>query len=71
MIVCHCHAVSDRTIRELVRAGKTSFEAISAETGAATCCGGCARAVEQVIAEARASTRTSLPVLVQAALTTP
>lgn len=71
MIVCHCHAVSDRTIRELVRQGKTGLEAIGEATGAATCCGGCARTVEQVIVEARAGARVSLPVLVQAALTTP
>lgn len=69
MIVCHCHAVSDRTIVQLVRDGKTSLDAVSEATGATTCCGGCALAVEQIIEQARARGRVSLPVLVQAALT--
>jgi len=54
-----------------VREGKATLEAVSQATAAASCCGGCAAAVQQVIDEATVSARRSLPVLVQAALTTP
>jgi len=52
MIVCLCHAVSDRTLHRLAAAG-ASDEAIVRATGAGTGCGCCAPAVAQVLAEAR------------------
>ena len=49
MLVCHCHAVSDRTIREAVRAGACSMDAVCATSGAATGCGGCRELVECIV----------------------
>lgn len=41
MYVCICRAVSAKEIERVVAQGVTSFEGISSETGAATCCGTC------------------------------
>jgi bacterioferritin-associated ferredoxin len=54
MIVCLCHAVSDRTLRRLAASG-ASDEEVARATGAGTSCGCCAPAVAQVLAEARAA----------------
>jgi bacterioferritin-associated ferredoxin len=54
MIVCLCHAVSDRTLHRLAAAGASDEEIVRA-TGAGTGCGCCAPAVAQVLAEARAA----------------
>lgn len=51
MIVCHCRAVSDRTIRACARAGITTVEGIGQITGAATGCGGCEDLVCELIEE--------------------
>ena len=51
MIVCHCRAVSDRTIRACARAGVTTVEGVAQMTGAAMGCGGCAELVEDVLEE--------------------
>lgn len=51
MIVCHCRAVSDRTVRQSVLNGAVDVESVMAETGAGTCCGGCLVAVEELVAE--------------------
>jgi bacterioferritin-associated ferredoxin len=52
MIVCHCRAVSDRTLREALRNGAVDVTGVMAETGAGTCCGGCLVAVEELVVEA-------------------
>lgn len=49
MIVCHCHAINDRTIREVVRAGACSPRAVAKACGAGGGCGGCRHAVERII----------------------
>jgi len=51
VIVCHCRAVSDRTIRAAVREGASTLDEVSAETGASTCCGGCEPTVNRILAE--------------------
>jgi bacterioferritin-associated ferredoxin len=51
MIICHCRAVSDRTVRESLRKGAADIASVMAETGAGTCCGGCLVAVEELVAE--------------------
>jgi bacterioferritin-associated ferredoxin len=51
MLVCHCNAVTDRTIREAVRAGACSTAAVTALCGAATGCGGCRDLVERIVEE--------------------
>ena len=45
MVVCHCRAVNDSTIRELLDSGALSVEEIGTRCGAGTECGAC---VEQV-----------------------
>lgn len=49
MIVCHCNGVSDRTIRKAVREGAATLRDVGFACGAATCCGGCADAVRQIV----------------------
>jgi bacterioferritin-associated ferredoxin len=51
VIVCHCRAVSDRTIRACARAGVSSIEEVGQLTGAALGCGGCQDLVEQILCE--------------------
>ncbi len=51
MIVCHCRAVSDRTIRASIRDGASTLEAVSECTGAAQCCGGCEPTVADILDE--------------------
>ena len=51
MIVCHCRAVTDRTIRACIREGASTLDVISAETGASACCGGCEPTVNRIIEE--------------------
>jgi bacterioferritin-associated ferredoxin len=49
MLVCHCNAVTDRAIREAVRAGACSTDAVAAVCGAAAGCGGCQELVECIV----------------------
>jgi bacterioferritin-associated ferredoxin len=49
MLVCHCHRVTDRTIRDLVKRGCRSASAIGSECGAGTACGGCCELVELIV----------------------
>ena len=51
MIVCHCRVVRDDDVRSEVRLGAESAEMVMARCGAGTDCGGCAPAVEQLVAE--------------------
>ncbi len=51
MIVCHCRAVSDRVIRARIRQGATTLGALTAETGASNCCGGCEPTVSKILHE--------------------
>jgi bacterioferritin-associated ferredoxin len=50
MIVCHCKAVTDRTIRLAVRGGARSRAEIQNACSANLCCGGCASAIDEIIA---------------------
>ncbi len=54
MLICHCKAVSEREIRSLVRSGALTPAQVAHECSAGTECGGCARAVERIIAAERA-----------------
>jgi bacterioferritin-associated ferredoxin len=53
MLVCHCHCVTDRTIRDAVRAGATSAAKVGSVCGAATGCGGCRDLVEHIVESER------------------
>jgi len=49
VIVCHCRAVSDRTIRASIRGGATTVDEVAEDTGASACCGGCEPTVTQIL----------------------
>ena len=51
MIVCHCHRVSDRQVRRCVRRGASTLRDVGAGCKAGTGCGGCMRAVVEVMDE--------------------
>jgi bacterioferritin-associated ferredoxin len=50
MLVCRCQAVSERRIRESVRAGARSCREVERMTAAGSGCGGCAEAIHEIIA---------------------
>ena len=49
MIVCHCNAVSDHTIRESIRAGAASCKAVARRCGAGSFCGGCVPVIDSLL----------------------
>lgn len=51
MFVCLCKAVSDREIRQCAELGAATLDDLRASLGVATCCGRCAGAAEQILAE--------------------
>jgi bacterioferritin-associated ferredoxin len=51
MIVCHCHGVTDRTIRRVVREGACSLRQVALASRAGRMCGGCRPAVKKLIDE--------------------
>jgi bacterioferritin-associated ferredoxin len=58
VIICHCHAVSDRRIRELVRSGATSVRDVQRRTGAGSGCSGCLSSLREIVErEAHAATQ--------------
>jgi bacterioferritin-associated ferredoxin len=52
MIVCSCHAVTDRTVRACIVSGDETPEQIAQRCGAGTDCGGCRNAVLDLLEEA-------------------
>jgi bacterioferritin-associated ferredoxin len=51
VVICSCQAVSDRTVREVIRHGATTVEDIADRCAAASRCGGCWPELERLIAE--------------------
>jgi len=49
MVVCHCKAVFDREVRDLVRTGATSRRAIARACGAGSDCGGCRPFLDEIL----------------------
>jgi len=50
MLVCHCHALTDRDIRRTIRAtGACNVAEVGDHCGAATGCGGCYEAVDEIV----------------------
>jgi bacterioferritin-associated ferredoxin len=50
MLVCHCHALTDRDIRRAVRTtGACSVAEVGDHCGAATGCGGCYEVVDEIV----------------------
>jgi bacterioferritin-associated ferredoxin len=51
MLVCHCHALTDRDIRRAIRTtGACNVAEVGDHCGAATGCGGCYELVEEIVA---------------------
>ena len=51
MFVCHCRAVTDRTIRGAIEAGASDTGALARHCGAGSRCGGCWPALQSLLAE--------------------
>jgi len=51
MYVCICHAVTDRSIREVVKRGARSLSDVQCELPVGACCGRCQETAEQVVAD--------------------
>jgi bacterioferritin-associated ferredoxin len=50
MIVCHCRALSDRTIRDVIQRGAHSPREVALACHAGRTCGGCIPVVRELIA---------------------
>jgi bacterioferritin-associated ferredoxin len=65
MIVCHCHYVSDREIRQCAQAGACNVSEVGRACGAGTSCGGCRPEIANILGnnEGETSRVARLPVL--------
>jgi bacterioferritin-associated ferredoxin len=52
MMVCHCYAVRDSVIREVIDAGIVEVAEIAAACGAGTRCGGCRETLADLVNKA-------------------
>lgn len=55
VIVCHCHGVSDRSIRSEARRGACCPDDLAARCGAGDDCGGCMPFFEDLVLESAAT----------------
>ncbi len=53
MIVCHCKALSDQSIRRVIRRGADSTREVARACGAGRICGGCRPAIRQLLQDER------------------
>lgn len=53
MYVCICHGVTEKDIKQAVKQGAESIEALRAQTGATSGCGSCLDVALQVMDSAR------------------
>ncbi len=51
MVVCHCNAVNDRTIRAEIESGAVDAADLAERCGAGTRCGSCQPLVERLLAQ--------------------
>ncbi|MCC3866667.1 (2Fe-2S)-binding protein [Terrisporobacter mayombei] len=65
-IICHCKNVSYIDIRMAMIDGARTLEEIKEKTGAATGCGGCAGAIEEILASVCGCKKVSLADVVSA-----
>jgi len=49
MRVCHCHGITDHTIRDCVQQGATTTETVGRQCGAGTSCGGCRPLIDKLV----------------------
>jgi bacterioferritin-associated ferredoxin len=61
MLVCHCHAVNDQTIRRCVNDGARSRHEVREACGAGSACGGCVSAIDRLIGLHHDASNTSEP----------
>jgi bacterioferritin-associated ferredoxin len=50
LLVCHCNAVCDRTIRECIRDGAKCVDDVARSCQAGSGCGGCHEVIEELLA---------------------
>lgn len=58
VIVCHCAAVTDCTIRQLIEAGASTVDDITALCGAGACCEPCREEIGALLYSVRKPTHT-------------
>ena len=63
MLVCHCHRICDRTIRESIREGARSIDEVGDACRAGTACGGCRPAIAGLLCAQDEPVRRALTVL--------
>jgi bacterioferritin-associated ferredoxin len=51
MFVCHCRAVTDGEIREVITAGACDLEEVGRRCGAGVTCGSCCPLIQELLAE--------------------
>ncbi|MGH8809260.1 MAG: (2Fe-2S)-binding protein [Noviherbaspirillum sp.] len=69
MIVCICHNVSERKIRQAVASGIATMPGLRAELGVGTCCGKCNSCAKTVLREClEDSMGEEQPIMFQAAI---
>ena len=51
MLICHCQAVNDETIRNAILAGASEPEHLAERCGAGARCGGCMPALQALLDE--------------------
>lgn len=61
MIVCSCHAVTDREIQHAARAGARTPCQVAEMCGAGSSCGGCRETVHDLLAETHGERRQRAP----------
>lgn len=49
MVVCHCKAINDSAIRELIRSSQLTANDIADVCGAGADCGGCLNTIEDLL----------------------
>lgn len=67
MIVCLCHGISDRTIRDAVDDGCKTVRQVARACGAGTDCGSCKRQVKDLIVTSMERRRSERRVVLAAA----
>jgi bacterioferritin-associated ferredoxin len=51
MVVCHCRAVNDATIRDEIEQGALTADEVAARCGAGSQCGGCRLVIDDLVDE--------------------
>lgn len=60
MLVCHCRAVNERRVREVIEHGARDEFDIAEACGAGGDCGGCVPVISDILAESGCATRCSV-----------